>query len=177
MRKLYVGLLAIFMFLSAPAVSYASSSQQLLVHTTAKDLPDSAYLKSANQQLHTHTAIEDLGNGFYGITTLEIQTAPTRASRTASKTYTLKTASGSTAASFTLTASFRYPSGVSALCTSVSHSSSISDRQWNFSAKSSSKSGNMATGNFTAKQTQSGITAQAISKRITLTCDKNGTIF
>lgn len=66
MRKLYVGLLAIFMFLSAPAVSYASSSQQLLVHTAAKDLPDSAYLKSANQQLHTHTAIEDLGNGFYG---------------------------------------------------------------------------------------------------------------
>lgn len=154
MKKLYTCLLAIIMFLSVPAVSYASSSQQPLAHTT----------------------IEDLGNGFYGITALEIQTSNTRATRTVSKTYTIKTASGSTAASFTLTATFRYPSGNSALCTYVSHDSSISDSQWNFNEKCSSKSGNTAQGNFTAKQKYSGITAQTISKSITLTCDRSGNI-
>ncbi len=56
MKKLYASFLAIIMFLSVPAVSYASSSQQPLAHTT----------------------IEDLGNGFYGITALEIQTSNTR---------------------------------------------------------------------------------------------------
>lgn len=142
------------MFFSVPAVSYGSESQQPFVHA----------------------AIEDLGNGFYGITTLEIQTSTTRATKTASKTYTLKNSSGSTAASFTLTATFRYPSGNSALCTYVSHDSSISDSQWSFSEKCSSKSGNTAQGNFTAKQKYSGITAQTISKSITLTCDRSGNI-
>ena len=89
MKKLYTCLLAITMFLSVPAVSYASSSQQLLAHTATKDLSTSAYLKSSNQQPLAHTMIEDLGNGFYGMTTLEIQAVHTRATRTVSKTYTI----------------------------------------------------------------------------------------
>ncbi|MCI9174930.1 MAG: hypothetical protein HFH49_08290 [Lachnospiraceae bacterium] len=153
MKKFINILFIIMLFVSFPKISYASTPPDII-----------------------QTDTEDFGNGFYGITTLEIQSDNTRTVKTASKTYTLKTSSGTTAASFKLTATFNYPSGSSALCTYVSHSTSISDTKWKFSKKSSAKSGNTASGTFTANLVSSGITLESISKTITLTCDKYGNI-
>lgn len=132
---------------------------------------------SASEPLSAvQTEVEDLGNGLYGITTIEVPSGNARALKNATKTYTLKTESGSVVASFKLTASFTYPTITGATCTSVSHSTTISDSKWSFSEKSSSKSGNTATGSFTANLKSFGITVQTISRTITLTCDKYGNI-
>jgi len=126
----------------------------------------------------SNTSIDDLGNGYYGISFIEYPEASTCAlgNKTGSKTYSIKNSSGTTVATFKLTASFTYSSSGAVTCTSASYSTSIKDNKWNFSNTSASKSGAKATGSFTATCKQLGITTDKITRTITLTCDKSGNL-
>ncbi len=101
-----------------------------------------------------------------------INTLVSSKSISSSRIYTIKDSSGSNIATFTLSASFKYD-GTTSKCTSVSHSTSVSNNGWSFSSASSSKNGAQATGTFTLKKSFS---LQSISQSISLTCDKNGKI-
>ncbi len=131
----------------------------------------------ANDMKSTIISVEDLGNGYLGITSIEIPSTALRASgtKTGTKTLKIENSNGDTIATFKLTASFRYsPSSVS--CTSASYSTDISDSRWNFTDASAWKSGANAYGEFTIERKILGIPLDKISKTITLTCDNQGNL-
>lgn len=107
----------------------------------------------------------------YGYSRIFAAYASTR-QKTVSKTYHIKNNSGTTIGSYTLTGTFQYNGSTSA-CTKASYSASVSNSNYYFSNKSSSKSGNTATGSFTFVNS---ITGTRVIKTLTLTCSANGTI-
>lgn len=102
-------------------------------------------------------------------------TYATTQTKSASKTYNLKNSDGDVLAKFKLTATFSY-NGSASSCTSVSHSTTIYDDAWEFKSASSSKSGKVATGNFTLKKYVLFICTQTVTDSITITCDANGNL-
>lgn len=119
-------------------------------------------------------------NGYRAIITTEtfenVTTARAASSITTSRTYELENNSGKIVAAFKLTAKFSY-NGSTSSCTSATYSTSIFNDEWSFTEASANRSGNRATGSFTAKLIHLGITRQTISDTVTLTCDKNGNIY
>lgn len=75
----------------------------------------------------------------------------------------------------TLTATFTY-NGSSATCTNASITSSVSDGNWKFTKKTTTKNGNKATGDFTVKRYVLGIPTKTVEQAITLTCSATGTL-
>lgn len=73
----------------------------------------------------------------------------------------------------TVTGKFTYNGKISR-CTSSSISATSYDSNWKISSKSSSKTGNTAIGNATAKLYLDGSYISSLTKTVKLTCDKNG---
>jgi hypothetical protein len=125
---------------------------------------------------------EYLGNGLYLNTEL-IEYAPANkisimaasSSKSATLTSKVQDAKGNTLVEYTLSATFTY-NGSTSSCTSVSHSSSAIASGWSFSSTSSSRSGNAASGSFTAVNKVLGITVQTIKRGLSITCTSDGTI-
>ena len=117
-----------------------------------------------------------LDDGSYFI--VEIEEASSRAtnSKTATKNYTYYNTGNVAQWKISLTASFTYD-GTSATCTSTSTSYTIYvTSMWAFGSKSSSKSGNTATGRFVMLLKLDGTVPLEVPRNITLSCDKNGNL-
>lgn len=108
----------------------------------------------------------------YDTTSPQVSTASTTSTVEGAKTHNLKNIFGSVVASYTLYATFSY-NGKTSSCTSAIHNETIYDSTWSFTSATASKSGNKATGSYTAKCPSIG---QTVSNTITITCDANGNI-
>lgn len=111
----------------------------------------------------------------YDTTFAQANTASTTATtytKSPSKTHNIKNAANNTLVSYTLYATFTY-NGSTSSCTSVSYSTTVYDSTWCFTSATASRSGNKATGSYTAKCPTLG---QTVSNTITITCDANGNI-
>lgn len=116
-------------------------------------------------------------DGSYAVVVMEEENTVTRATnrKTGSKAYKYYTADDELVWTVTLNATFSY-NGSSATCTSVnSLNVTIYDDSWRTYSKSSTKSGNTATGYVTMRY--SGLLgSRDIPATVTLSCDKNGNL-
>ena len=109
--------------------------------------------------------------------TVSIKEIGTRASgtKTATKTYTYNSSSGTAVWKAVLTGTFTY-TGSSALCTASSCDVTIYDNVWYVVSKTATKSANTATANVTMGEKLLGVTVNKKSATINLTCDANGNL-
>lgn len=122
----------------------------------------------------TAVTIEYLENGDYIETIITYEEAPTRSSKTASKTSNYKDSSGTVMWSVTVRGTFSY-NGTTSSCTAVSHSTASPGTYWSIKSASSSKSGNTATAKATATYSFLSV-SQDYSTTVKLTCSANGTL-
>lgn len=158
----------------------------LTLATSATPTCAAANLTSINPQVISNTTIEYLDNGAYIETVLSTDTLPpttnyalsaatTTQSITKKKTTYYKNSNGTVLWSAYVKATFTYD-GSTSKCTSCSHGYTINDKTWSVSSISSSKSGNSATTNVTAKQTAISGVVQTIKRSITIKCSANGSV-
>ena len=98
-----------------------------------------------------------------------------RGTKTGTKVYNKRDASGALEWKATLTASFTY-NGTSATCTSASCSVSIYNSSWYTISYSAVRSGNTATAYLKMGYSALGSTPITYSYTITLSCDANGNL-
>ncbi len=150
-----------------------TNSQPLLANaasaTTAVEIANGEVVSTEIVPLDESYYIEVIT---YDTNSSGVSTAATTYTRSAAKTHNLKNIYDETVASYTLSATFTY-NGSTSKCTSASHSTAIYNSAWKFTSATSSKSGNKATGSYTAK---CSFPSQTVSKTITITCDANGNI-
>ncbi|MGI6265014.1 MAG: hypothetical protein ACOYJY_06075 [Acutalibacteraceae bacterium] len=94
--------------------------------------------------------------------------------KSGSKTYTKKNLGGDVLWKFKVNGTFSVNMGVSAICISASHSSTIVNTDWSCTSASSAPSANKAVGNAAFVCTIWGIPVETVPCSVTLTCDKNG---
>ena len=123
-----------------------------------------------------NTSVEYFDDGSYLImTTAEIVNHSRASVKTGNKTYTYNDSNGNTSWTYKITGTFSY-TGSSSTCTAVSDSYTISHDNWHMSSHSCSKSGNTANGTVTMKYKVLGITANTITRNISLSCSASGTL-
>ena len=126
---------------------------------------------------NTQSTISRYEDGSYSVATVKRIDTAARASGTVTGATEVEhySASGTLEWTASLTATFSY-TGSSARCTSVDNLSvRIFESGWSMVSKSSSKSGNTATGNITMRySTLTGTGNFPIT--LTLSCDKNGNL-
>lgn len=122
----------------------------------------------------TKTTIEYLDNGDYIETIITWEESLTRASKTASKTSNYKNSEGEVMWSVTIRGTYTYD-GIVALCTSCTHSTSVSSSVWTIKSSSSSRSGNTATANATATL-KVGFISKDYAMSVKLSCSPDGTL-
>lgn len=104
-----------------------------------------------------------------------IVTYATTKSKTARGTAYFRNSSGETMWYLTLTATFTY-NGTTSKCTSSSASATSCNKYWQVTVDSCSHSGNKATAKGTGKQIINSKQLQTITRSISLSCAKDGTI-
>ena len=123
--------------------------------------------------------VEYFDDGSYIVTTLTVsdESYLSRAtvSKTGSKKVVLYNSSDEAMVTLKLTATFTY-TGSSATCTAATPSYTIHEDSWKVTTATASKSGNKATGNFTAKHYALLIPIQTRDVAITITCSNTGTL-
>lgn len=121
------------------------------------------------------TEILYLDDGSY--ITIELKQTESRASgtKTASKTYTHYSNSGSENWRAVLRGTFSY-TGSSATCTAASCDVTITDADWYVVSKTATKNGNSATGELTMGRKFLGITIDKETVSMRLSCDANGNL-
>lgn len=131
---------------------------------------------AVNEEKTISTSIEYFDDGSYLVTTLTEETTNSRANtKTGNKTYTHIDSNGNTSWTYKITGTFSY-TGSTSTCTAVSDSYTISNDNWHMSSHSCSKSGNTANGTVTMKYKVLGITANTITRNISLSCSASGTL-
>ena len=131
---------------------------------------------AVNEEKIISTSIEYFDDGSYLVTTITEETTNSRANtKTGSKTTTYSGADGVTEWTYKITGTFSY-TGSTSTCTAVSDSYTISNDNWHMSSHSCSKSGNTANGTVTMKYKVLGITANTITRNISLSCSASGTL-
>ncbi len=109
------------------------------------------------------------------MTTTEIINYSRASVKTGSRTISHKDSDGTTLWTYKITGTFSY-TGSTSTCTAVSDSYTISNDNWHMSSHSCSKSGNTANGTVTMKYKVLGITANTITRNISLSCSASGTL-
>lgn len=125
-----------------------------------------------------NTVIEYFCDGSYITTTIIESTNSINRStstKTGTKTITYSDANGDTLWEAFLHGTFTY-NGTTSSCTSTNITYSVYDSDWKITSATSTKSGNKAIGNITAKRYFIGIPTATIDKSATLTCSANGTL-
>ena len=134
------------------------------IHCEASDYK---YQKTTDL-VYFETVIED---NSHNIITL----ASTTKSKTGSKTIYCKDADGKVLWYVKVTGTFSYD-GSTSTCTSVSMTTSTNAAGWNIVNKKCSKSGNRATASATGQKSHNGTVTNSITKSVTLSCSKTGTL-
>ncbi len=123
--------------------------------------------------------IEYLDNGYYVVDTLTEEdvniSARATSTKTGSRSFIIYNEDDEALVTLTLRATFSY-NGSSATCTSATASYTIHNDAWKVPTATASRSGNVATGTFTAKHYVLFIATQTINETITITCSKTGVL-
>lgn len=143
--------------LPAKAAEYDVPENQTLVSKTVQYLEDGSRIETA--------IYEEI-----------VKTRASSYMKSGSKVRSAYNADGNLICTLTVRGVFSVDEGVSATCTSVSHSTSIVDDDWSCTSSSSSKSGNRATANGTFKRTLLGVTVDTQNLQVTLQCDDLGNL-
>lgn len=127
-----------------------------------------------------YTSIEYFEDGSYIeteiITSFSSASAiETRTTKLGSKRLTYMNSDGDVEWTATLSGTFTYD-GSTCTCTSTSITYSIENTKWKIPSATSSKSGNRAIGNVTAKYYFLGINTKTVNEVITLTCSATGVL-
>ncbi len=131
---------------------------------------------AVNEEKTISTSVEYFDDGSCLVTTITEEIANSRAStKTGNKTTTYKDSDGTALWAYKITGTFSY-TGSTSTCTAVSDSYTISNDNWHMSSHSCSKSGNTANGTVTMKYKVLGITANTITRNISLSCSASGTL-
>lgn len=165
MKKIIGILLSCFIIITVAPI-YSSAAMRLISEPNINHSPNTAIVYQDNDII-----IECTLNIGQTVNT-GIQPFATNQTKTASKTYSIKSSQGKIIGTYTLTGTFSY-NGTTSSCTNASCSTSIKDKTWKFTFKTAGKTGNKATGAFTIECSASG---QTISDSLSITCSKNGDI-
>lgn len=95
--------------------------------------------------------------------------------KTGSKTTYCKDPTGKVLWYVKVTGTFSY-NGSSATCTSVSVTAASNNNDWKISNRSCTKKANQATASATGKRYSNGTVTNSITKSVTLSCSKTGTL-
>ena len=139
---------------TAEASSYASLDAEIIL------------LKNGDYIETTISDVPVLSSGFSVLSTASTVTKK--------KTTYCKNENGTVLWSVAITATFTYD-GTTSKCTSYSHSTTCPSKAWEIKSASSSKNGNSATAKATATKFIDGTTTD-ITRIVTITCSKNGTV-
>lgn len=115
-----------------------------------------------------YTFIQDL-------TDYSASTQSTITTKTSSKTTYAYDSSGNALWYVKVIATFEYD-GTTSYCKAASSSAGSCSSYWKISNKSCTRSGNSATATAVAKKYISGTVVQTLTKSVTISCSKNGTI-
>ena len=153
MKRILAIFLAVIMILTFPTISYAS------------DFSDN----------ETNSYIEYYSDGSYSITTIETSTIRVLANSTVAKnkTFTYYSSKNEKEWEITVTGTFNY-TGSSATCTNSTVSYKIYDTHWKVVSAQASKSGRVATGEFTLKRYTLGVPIKTVNETLTITCSNTG---
>ncbi len=128
----------------------------------------------------TVSEIESLDDGCYYETVIEseapvggVRLQSTTKTKTKSKTVYFKNSKGEVQWYVKVTGTFKYGNG-SSKCTAASATAVSEVAAWKISDKSSSRSGNAATAEATAKRYVKGVAVETRSKSVTLKCSPSG---
>lgn len=123
--------------------------------------------------------IKYLDDGYYVVVTITEEdvnsSARATSTVTGTKSFGLYNSDDEILVTLKTTGTFTY-TGSSATCTSASASYIIHNDAWKVPTATASKSGNVATGTFTAKHYVLFIATQTINETVKLTCSKTGTL-
>ena len=128
----------------------------------------------------TVSAIEYMEDGSYIETVIEenspgIMLFASAKTKSGSKTAKHKNSSGTTLWEVKVTGVFSY-NGSSSKCTSSKADASAPHASWSIRDKDESKSGSTARGEATAVKKVNGIVTNTMTKNVSLTCSRNGTL-
>lgn len=154
MKKLISAFLVLLMLLSFPMISYANDTEMAE---------------------YENGYVEYYEDGSYSVTNIEINTISTLATSTVKQTKTTSHYSSKNEKEWdiTVTGNFTF-TGSSATCTNSSVSYNIYDKNWKVTAAVASKSGRVATGEFTLKRYFLGVPTKTVNQTLTLTCSNTG---
>lgn len=132
-----------------------------------------------------YTKIEKINSDLYCITTIEVNdykitqnrlvSASSTKTKTASKTVEYQNGEGTTLWYVKVTGTFIY-NGSTSSCSKSSVSAASYNSSWTISNKSSYKSGNTAYASATGIKKFMSVTIQTITRNVSLSCSKNGTL-
>lgn len=122
-----------------------------------------------------------LNNGDYIEITIEESTSPisllaTTQTKSGRKTAAYKNSAGTIMWSVTVHGTFSYVKGVSSKCTKSTVTTTCPSSSWKITNSSATRSGNTATSKATAKKYVDGTAVDTITRSISLSCSKNGTL-
>ena len=166
--KRFFSMLFSLIFLTGILSSYAH----------AESLKNEHELHPKNEILISQVEHE-LADGTYLVITVSQSPDYSRANtRTVSgtKTHSCKNSDGEILWQFVVHGTFSVTEGVSATCTSASHSYRIVNTDWSYVTGSSSRSGNKAIGHGEFKKKILLITVDSRECDVTLTCNANGVL-
>ena len=139
----------------------------------------STHVFAENSNIAVAENVEYFDDGSYIVTTLSVDEenylSRATVSKTGSKTVVLYNSSDEAMVTLKLTATFTY-TGSSSTCTAATPSYTIHENSWKVTTSTASRSGNKATGNFTAKHYALLIPIQTRDVTITITCSNTGVL-
>ncbi|HIT53265.1 MAG TPA: hypothetical protein IAD07_04915 [Candidatus Fimivicinus intestinavium] len=130
--------------------------------------------------VNTDSTVIYYPDGSYMIDTIEaiplVSTKASTSTLSGSKTRTFYDSADKVKWKFTVTGTFEYTYGNSVKCTKATPNTQIYDDNWRAISQSAWASGNSAIGEATLKRYLLGIPVRTEEVRVTLTCDKYGTL-
>ena len=154
MKKIFAIFSVVLILLSFPKISYA-------------DEYNTIYQEDGH--------IEYYSDGSYSITRIETSEVSVLATSTVTKTKYIDHFGSDDEKEWriTVTGTFNY-TGSSATCTNSKVSYKIYDSSWKVTSATASKSGRVATGDFTLKRYTLGIPTKTVNETLTITCSNTG---
>lgn len=154
MKRLGIFLLSFLCILGSSTPVMAADTQSAVIIETFED---GSYMETIIEEIETPSAYATTHN------------------IAGKKTNNYKDSNGNLLWSVTVTGTFTYD-GTTSKCTSATVSTTCPASNWKIASKSASKSGATATATATAKKYLDGVCIYTLTRSVSLTCSKNGTL-
>lgn len=159
MKKIFSVLISFtLLFLLAFNTLALNETAEIKVYSSVEYFEDGSYIET------------EIIEGFSSASSIE-----SRTSKLGRKRLTYMNSDGDVEWTATLSGTFTYD-GSTCTCTSTGITYSIENTKWKIPSATSSKSGNRAIGNVTAKYYVLGLNTKTVNEVITLTCSATGVL-